>query len=93
MLATAHYLLGQHGEAVNTARSTIRLAPDTLEASVLLAAALAAGGRTIEAEPIVKEIYRINAGFTLDAFARSQPYRDPNTLDGLLADLRAAGLS
>jgi tetratricopeptide (TPR) repeat protein len=93
VLATAHYLLGQHGEAVNTARSTIRLAPDTLEASVLLAAALAAGGRTIEAEPIVKEIYRINAGFTLDAYARSQPYRVPNTLDGLLADLRAAGLS
>ena len=93
VLATAHYLLGQHGEAVHAARSTIRLAPDTLEVSVLLAAALAAGGHPIEAEPVVKEIYRINASFTLDAYARSQPYRIRNTLDGLLVDLRAAGLS
>ena len=60
VLATAHYLLGQHDEGVNAARSTIRLAPDTLEASVVLAAALAAGGRKTEAAPVVKEIYRIS---------------------------------
>ncbi len=93
VLATAHYLLGQHEEAVDAARSTLRLAPETLEANVVLAAALAAAGRATEAGPVVKEIYRINAGFTIDDFAETQPYKDPDALGGLLADLRAVGVS
>ncbi|NIM64196.1 MAG: hypothetical protein GTO30_21855, partial [Acidobacteria bacterium] len=37
VLATAHYLMGQHDEAIDAARGTLELAPDTLETSVMLA--------------------------------------------------------
>ena len=50
------------------------------------AAALAAAGRTSEAEPVIKDVYRVDPGFSLDAFASTQPYKDTGTLDHLLAD-------
>ena len=93
VLATGHYLHGQHAAAEEAARDTIELAPDHLEAHVILAAALAASGRADETEPTLREIFRIKADFALDEFAESQPYKDPSVLDGLLANLRAAGLS
>jgi serine/threonine protein kinase/tetratricopeptide (TPR) repeat protein len=93
VLATSYYLLEQYDHAMDAARSILAVAPETLEASVLLAAALAAAGRASEAGPVVKDIFRMNAGFTLDDFARSQPYEDPVTLSGLLDNLRSAGVS
>ncbi len=93
VLATAHYLLGQHEEAIDAARSTLQIAPDTLEANVVLAAALGATGRSDEASSVVQEIYRTAGDFKLDTFAKTQPYKDRAALDGLLADLRAGGVS
>jgi len=93
VLATSHYLLGQHQEAVDAAKSTLGLAPDALEANVVLAAALAALGRPEEARSVVPEIYRTAVDFRLDTFAKTQPYKDSTALDALLADLRAVGVS
>jgi len=93
VLATSHYLLGQHQEAVDAAKSTLGLAPDALEANVVLAAALAALGRPEEARSVVPEIYRTAGDFRLDTFAKTQPYKDSTALDALLADLRAVGVS
>ena len=91
VLATAHYLLGQYEEAVEAARSTLDIAPDMLEAKVILAGALVAAGRAEEAGSVVQEIYRIRSDFTLESFAQTQPYKNAEPLDGLLADLRTAG--
>jgi serine/threonine protein kinase/tetratricopeptide (TPR) repeat protein len=93
VLAMGHYLLGQHDEAVDAARGTIDLAPDNVEAHVILAAALAASGRAAEARATRGETLRIKADFTVDEFARSQPFKDASVLAGLVADLRRAGLS
>jgi len=93
VLATSHYLLGQYEEAVDAARGTLDLAPDMLEAKVVLAGALAAAGRTDEASSAVQEIYRTSSDFTLAGFAETQPYKSSAALDGLLADLRNAGAS
>jgi tetratricopeptide (TPR) repeat protein len=93
VLATGHYLLGQHDMAAEAARGTIELAPDNLEAHVILAAALAASGHAAAAEPTRREIFRIKADFKLDEFSKSQPFKDPSVLAGLTADLRDAGLS
>jgi len=93
VLATAHYLLGQYEEAADAARGTLRLAPDATEANVVLAAALAAAGRTQEATEAVQEIYRTSGDFKLDAFAETQPYKDATALDALLTDLRSVGVS
>ena len=92
LLATSHYLCGQHEEAVDAARGTVEMAQDNVEAHVILAAALAASGRTQEAEPVLNDIRRLKADFSLDEFVKSQPYKNPSALDGLVADLRAAGL-
>ncbi len=66
---------------------------DTLEANVVLAAALGAAGRSDEAGSVVQEIYRTAGDFKLDAFAETQPYKERTALDALLADLRASGVS
>jgi serine/threonine protein kinase/tetratricopeptide (TPR) repeat protein len=91
VLATGHYLCGQPDEAIDAARGAIELAPDNLENHVVLSGALAAAGH--EADSALKEIRRIKKDFSLDAFAATQPFKDPADLDHMLADLRAAGLS
>jgi len=93
VLAVGHYLMGQHGAAIEAARGTLELAPDNLEAHVTLAAALAAAGRAEDAEATCREILRIKPDFLLENYFRSQPFRDPSTVKGLTADLRTAGLS
>ncbi len=93
VLATGHYLCGQQEEAAAAARGTIQMAPDNLEAQVMLAAALAAAGHLDEADSPQQEIRRIKEDFSLEGFAESQPFKDPADLDRMMADLRAAGLS
>ncbi len=93
VLATGHYLCGQQEEAADAARGTIQMSPDNLEAQVMLAAALAAAGHSDEADSPQREILRIKKDFSLDGFAKSQPFKDPADLDRMLTDLRAAGLS
>lgn len=48
--------------------------------------------RTDEMPPVLAEIRRIAPDFSLAAFAERQPYKDAGDLDGLLTDLRLAGL-
>jgi tetratricopeptide (TPR) repeat protein len=93
VLATGHYLCQQPEEGVDAARGAVELAPDNLEAQVVLAAALAAAGRPDEAESTLQEIRRIKQDFSLDGFAESQPFKDPTDLERMLADLRTAGLT
>ena len=93
VLATGHYLCGQQEEATAAARGTIQMSPDNLEAQVMLAAALAAAGHPDEAESSQQEIRRIKKDFSLDGFAKTQPFKDPADLERMLTDLRAAGLS
>jgi serine/threonine protein kinase/tetratricopeptide (TPR) repeat protein len=92
VLALGYYLLGQHEDAVDAARGTLELTPDNVEVYVILAAALAASGRVAEARAARQEILRVKADFALDDFARSQPFKDPSVLAGLVADLCEAGL-
>jgi adenylate cyclase len=92
VLATGHYLCRQPLEAAQAARGALDLAPDNLEAWVMLAASLASGGESEEATAPGREIRRLKPGFSLDAFAASQPFRDRGDLERLLGDLRSAGL-
>ena len=93
VLATGHYLCQQTDEAVDAARGAIELSPENLENHVVLAGALAAAGHPDQAASAVQEIHRLKKDFSLDAFAKSQPFKDPADLDRMLGDLRAAGLT
>jgi adenylate cyclase len=93
VLATGHYLQGQHDEAVEAAENTVHLAPEILEAQVILAASLVASGRAEKAESVCREIFRIKADFDIAGFAATQPYKDRKMLEALIAHLQGAGLT
>jgi len=93
LLATGHYLCGQHDEAVDAARRTIELAPENLEAHLILVAGLVAAGREVDSRAAVEQVRLITPDFVLEQFAASQPYEDPAILERMMDDLRTAGLS
>jgi adenylate cyclase len=92
VLATAHYLSGRLEEAMTAAHEALALAPDSLDARVVLAASLVETGRLDAAREAGREILSIDPGFTLERFVASQPYRDPAALERLMDSLRLAGL-
>ncbi|MGI9592242.1 MAG: tetratricopeptide repeat protein [Myxococcota bacterium] len=92
VLATAHYLAGQHEEALATAQQTLSLAPDNVDARVVLVASLVETGRLDAAAEIAREILALDPDFSVARFAGSQPYRDPAVLDRLVDALRRAGV-
>ena len=92
VLATAHYLCGHLEEAIAAADDALALAPDSVDARVVLAASLVETGRPEAAQQAALEIKSIDPRLTLARFAASRPYRDPSVLKRLLDSLRGAGL-
>jgi TolB-like protein len=92
VLATAHYLCRRHEEAMTTACEALALAPDSVDARVVLAASFVETGRLDAAQQAAREILSIDPRLTLKRFAASRPYRDPATLARLVDSLRRAGL-
>jgi tetratricopeptide (TPR) repeat protein len=92
VLATAHYLSGDLEEAITAAHQALALAPDSIDAHVVLAASLVETGRADAAQQAGREILSIDPKLTLKRFAASRPYRDTATLERLAESLRHAGL-
>jgi adenylate cyclase len=92
VLATAHYLSGSFEDAISTANYALSLAPDSVDARLVLAASLVETGRIEAAREAAQEILEIDPAFTLKQFADSQPYREPAVLKQLIDTLRKAGL-
>jgi tetratricopeptide (TPR) repeat protein len=93
VLANAYYLCGRFEEAIEAAHQTLRLAPDSVDARVLLVACLVETGRLEAARQAVAELLAIEPGFEIARFARCQPYRDPAVLARLTGSLRRAGIA
>jgi tetratricopeptide (TPR) repeat protein len=77
VLATAHYLSGGFEAAIATAFETLALAPDSVDARVVLAASCVATGRVDAARAVAREILSIDPGFTRARFVASQPTATP----------------
>ncbi len=92
VLATAHYLSGNFEEAIAAANQALALAPDSIDARLLLTASLVETGRLDVAKETAREILSIDPGFTLIRFSTSQPYRDPAVLKRLIDSVQRAGL-
>jgi adenylate cyclase len=92
VLATSYYLAGRFEEAIAAAHQTLELAPDSVNARVVLAASLMETGRLDAAREAASEILAMEPGFTLRRFATSQPYREPAALQRLVDSAREAGL-
>jgi TolB-like protein/tetratricopeptide (TPR) repeat protein len=91
-LAAAYYGSGRYEEATLSAREVLKSDKDDLDALLILAGANAALDRQEEASRAAAEIQRIKPDFTLDKYAATQPYRDPNKLDQVTRMLQKAGL-
>ncbi len=92
VLATAHYLCGRLEEATTAACDALAVAPDNVDARIVLAASFVESGRLAAARQTVREILSIDARLTLERFRGSRPYRDPAALERLDDALRRAGL-
>jgi adenylate cyclase len=92
VLATSYYLAGRFEDAIAAAHQTLELAPDSVNARVVLAASLVETGRLDAARQAASEILAMEPGFRLRRFATSQPYRDPAALGRLVDSARGAGL-
>jgi|GEM_PF-1998867 len=66
---------------------------NNLDASLVKAGANVALGRMQDAYRATKEVLRINSRFSLEAFAKTQPYEEPQSLERMIAMLRTAGLT
>jgi len=92
ILAAAYHDSGRNDEAVEAARASLQLRPDDIDPLLILAASSIARGQPDEARETAARIRDLDPSFSLDAYAATQPYRDPGDLERLLERLRAAGL-
>lgn len=91
-LGLAHYAAGAYGEAVKWSRMSY--AENALYTATLrpLAAALAALGRSDEAQQVARHLLRLEPSFTLSSYVkRRQPFCDPAIRERFFAHLRLAG--
>jgi adenylate cyclase len=92
ILASSYHGAERYEEAITAARDAIQLDPSKLEPYLILAACAVALGHVEEAQRAVRKVRALRPGFSLAAFATSQPYKEIKHLDHLLGQLRTAGL-
>jgi adenylate cyclase len=92
ILARAYYLCDRSEEAIAVANEILNRNQDDLDALLILAYASAATDRMTDSRQTVREIIRVKPDFTLEEYAKSQPYRDPRILERIIQMLQMAGL-
>ena len=91
-LAASYYFAQRHEEAVQTLQQTISRAPDLLSAHLFLASLYSEAGKEAKARAEVDEIIRIHPRFSVDAFGKMFPIKNPEVRERFLTYLRKAGL-
>jgi TolB-like protein len=91
-LAAGFYGSGRYEEAIAASREAIKSDQDNLDALLILAGANAALERKEEALKTASAIKTIKPDFTLDKYAETQRYKDPQTLEQVITLLQKAGL-
>ena len=71
---------------------SVPVSPDQPGPYLILAASYSSLNRTEEAQKAVKEILRIDPNYSLDYYAKTSPYKNQQTLDKIVRELRKAGL-
>lgn len=93
VLASAYYGCNQFEEATEAAKDSIKLESVDPSPYLYLAASYAAMDRIDEAQHTAKLVREKEADFTLEEFAKTQPYKNTKTLDLLVSRLNSAGFS
>lgn len=92
VLASSYHGAARYEDGVTAAKEAIQLDPTKAEPYAILAACAVALGHVEEARQAIRKVLALKPAFSLAAFAKSQPYKDPQHLDRLLDHVRAAGL-
>ncbi|MCH7478408.1 MAG: tetratricopeptide repeat protein, partial [SAR324 cluster bacterium] len=92
VLGAANAGCGRFEEALAAAREAMKTDPEFLEGHLVMADALVGLGRVKEARAKAKEILKAHPRFSLAAFAKTQPFKEPAHLERYLGNLRKAGL-
>ena len=92
LLAIAYRDSGQYGRAISAAKEAILLSSDKTAARAIFASACVAGGWPDAGREVAQTILEMAPGFSVSAYGRQHPYRDPETSKALQGSLRAAGL-
>lgn len=92
VLGQAYYLTGRYEEAITALKKVLTLNPNQIDAHLGLAASYGESGQEEEAQAEVAEVRRISPDFSLEGLRQRLPYKDPATLERVLAALRKAGL-
>ena len=91
-LGRAYFMSGQYNESIATFKRALQDSPHYLPAHAFLAACYSSLGRQAEAATEADEVLRINPKFTLEAYAKTLPYKNKADIDRYIAALRKAGL-
>ena len=92
VLSAAYFLSGNFDDAIGACNDALALAPDSINARLILAASFIESGQLSLATATAAEILEIDPTFTLARFEKSQPYKDPSVLRAFLHSLERSGL-
>ena len=92
LLGRAYFMTGKYGEALAELKNAIQANPNFLIAHLILAASYGSMDRGPEAAATAQEVLRINPRFTLEAHAKTLPYKNKADVERELVALRQAGL-
>jgi adenylate cyclase len=91
-LGLAYHLDGQYEKAIEALKQGIKRKPDQYFIHVRLAAVYSDLGRIQEARAEAAEVLRIKPDFSVEAYAKANPFKDPAVVEHRKKLLRAAGL-
>jgi tetratricopeptide (TPR) repeat protein len=91
-LATSYRLMGNYEEAVRFYKRLLQDQPDHLPGNLNLTATYSAMGRAEDARAQAAEVLRINPKFSLERWAKTLRYKNPDDLERTVDALRKAGL-
>ena len=92
VLAAAYYGCGRHKEAIAAAREVLQGDKDNLDALLIVAGANVALNRMDDARKACREVLASNPDFTIEKYAATQPYKNPQTTELITNMLQKAGL-
>jgi len=93
ILASAHRAAGEQAKAIEAATDAISINPNDLIARLILASAYVRSGKPDLAARMVQEVRQIEPEFSVERFAKGQPYRDQDLLNRFISDLMKAGFA
>jgi adenylate cyclase len=91
-LGNAYRTTGRFEEAVSAYKKALQRWPGNIIPHIHLTATYSMMGREKEARIEAAEVLRINPNFSVDSYAKRQPYKDQSVIDNFVDALRKAGL-